>query len=451
MTRWQQWVLATLSLLATGIVLIEGGRGTLDGALDAVRASAPVAHTVTSPLLAGAPADDDAGSSSEDLADDSGDADDTVSDLGASDDTATAEEPAAAEEPATGDDAASEDDATGDDSDVAAPEEEPAKPTKVKHVFVISLAGHGFDAHFGAGSQAPYLSGRLRPQGVLLEQATALAADGLPDRLAQIGGQPPNAQTKAGCPTFAEIPPSATVSKRGEVTADGCVFPNTVTTIGDQLTSRGLLWRAYVEDLDRGPDRRRTCRRPGSNAADDTLRGRVGDSYATRLNPWVYYHSLLDLGDCDANDGSLDRLGDDLAKASATPNLSWIAPNLCNSGSESPCADGSAGGLAAADAFLATWVPKILASPAYKQDGLLIISFAGRVSATADDDLRNGALLISRFAQPGTTAGATYDPYSLLRSIEDLFALRPLARAATASSFAPTALAAAYVEPPSDG
>ncbi len=259
------------------------------------------------------------------------------------------------------------------------------------------------------------------------------------------------------------------------MTADGCVFPNTVTTIGDQLTSRGLSWRAYVEDLDRGPDRRTACRHPASNAADDTLRGRVGDSYATRLNPFVYYHSLLDLGDCDANDGPLERLSDDLAKARTTPNLSWIAPNLCNSGSESPCADGSAGGLPAADAFLATWVPRILASPAYKRDGLLIVSFAGRVAAAtpapaspgattpagsttpaagatpSGDDLRNGALLLSRFAEAGTTAGASYDAYSQLRAIEDLFALRPLARSASASSFAPTVLASAYTEPPSDG
>ncbi|MDO8187478.1 alkaline phosphatase family protein [Conexibacter sp. JD483] len=514
MSRWRQWLLATLSVLATGLVLIEGGGGSFADALDAVRASAPVARTVTSPLLAGGGSSDDAASADDgDALADSSTADEEPSDAGASDDTAGSDG-AATTDDSTAD---SGDDAVGSGGDgPAAPADEPAKPTKVKHVFVISLAGHGYDAAFGAQSQAPYLSGRLRPQGVLLEQATALAADGLPDRLAQIGGQPPNAQTQAGCPTYAEIPPSATVSDSGEVTADGCVFPNTVTTIGDQLTSRGLSWRAYVEDLDRGPDRRTACRHPASNAADDTVSGRPGDSYATRLNPFVYYHSLLDLGDCDANDGPLERLGDDLRGAKTTANLSWIAPNLCNSGSESPCADGSAGGLAAADAFLATWVPRILASPAYKQDGVLIVSFAGRVAATASapaagtttpatgsapapgattptgtsppagattptgtspaagvttpaattpavpgattpaaapsgGDLRNGALVVSRFAQAGTTAGARYDAYSLLRSIEDLFALRPLARAAAASSFAPTALASAYTEPPGDG
>ena len=149
----------------------------------------------------------------------------------------------------------------------------------------------------------------------------------------------------------------------------------------------------------------------------------------------------------------------DLASASATPNLVYIAPNLCNDGTESPCVDGSPGGLAAADAFLASWVPKILASPAYRADGLLVVAFAGDVTppaagAPAPDPaapVTNGALLVSRYAQAGGTNGTAYDPYSLLRSLEDLFALRPLARAATASSFAPTVLAGAYVTPPSDG
>jgi hypothetical protein len=103
-------------------------------------------------------------------------------------------------------------------------------------------------------------------------------------------------------------------------------------------------------------------------------------------------------------------------------------------------------------------VPKILASPAYKADGLLVVAFAGDVtppanpaSPPADAPVREGALLVSRFAQAGSTAASAYDPYALLRSLEDVFALRALARAAPAHSFAPTVLGSAYVTPPSDG
>ena len=337
-------------------------------------------------------------------------------------------------------------------------------PTKIRHVFLIVLAGHGFDATFGAGSPATYLNGTLRPKGTLLSGYRSLGRAGLADALAMIGGQPTNADTRADCSVYREIPPTSAPSRSGEITADGCVFPNTVTTIADQLSASRRSWKAYVEDLDRGPAPspgvapKVSCRHPGSNAADDTLSARPGDGYATRRNPFVYYHSLLDLGDCDANDGALSALEADLRSARDTPNLAYIAPNLCNDGTESPCVDGSPGGLAAADAFLATWVPKILASPAYRSDGLLIVAFAGDVTppadATAPPDpatpTTNGALLIARYAQAGGTNGTAYDPYSLLRSLEDLFALRPLARAATASSFTPTVLAGASVTPPSD-
>ncbi|MDW5596433.1 alkaline phosphatase family protein [Conexibacter stalactiti] len=458
MSRAQLWALGVLSLLATALVLFEGGRGAVEAPL-ALRTAAQSERTITTPLLASAitaeqDTDDDASGDEEPAEDDAAETvesfDDTaVAESAAEEPAATADEEAPAEEETS--DEGTDDAPTDPNADAAAP-----KPTKIRHVFVIALAGHGFDAAFGPQSSAPYLAGRLRPRGVVLEGFRALGAAQLPDHLAQVGGQPPNAQTSADCPSFTEIPLATTPTRTGEIRADGCVFPNTVTTIGDQLTASRRVWRAYVQDLDKGPERRATCRRPASNAADDTLRDRAGDGYATRRNPFVYFHSLLDLGDCDALDGPLERLERDLGKVATTPNYSYVAPNLCNSGSESPCADGSPGGLPAADAFLASWVPKILASPAYRRDGLLIVTFAGRTVAAgapapAAADLRNGALLLSRFAAAGTTAGGDYDPYSLLRSIEDLFALRPLARAATARSFAPTVLGNAYVTPPGDG
>lgn len=342
----------------------------------------------------------------------------------------------------------------GTDATTATPQ-----PTRIKHVFLIVLAGHGFDAAFGTGSAASYLSGTLRPQGTLLSGYRTLGGAGLPDELAMIGGQPPNAATRADCATYAEFPAGTAPSSGGVVAGDGCVYPNTVTTVADQLTASRRTWRAYVGDLDRGPapgaggigSPKTTCRHPQSNAVDPTLRARPGDGYATRLNPFVYYHSLLDLGDCDANDGALDRLERDLRSAGTTPSLSFIAPSLCDAGAEAPCPDGTPGGLPAADAFLARWAPRILASPAYRADGLLIVAFAGDVAPAADAPVREGALLVSRYARPGATVASVYDPYSLLRSLEDLFGLRPLAKAAHTASFAPTALSGASARSASDG
>ena len=141
--------------------------------------------------------------------------------------------------------------------------------------------------------------------------------------------------------------------------------------------------------------------------------------------------------------GPLTTLDGDLEDPKKTPNLAYIAPNLCHDGSESPCTDGGLGGLEAADGFLRTVVPKILDSDAYRDNGLLVITFAG--GPGDDAPTRNGTLLLSRFAQAGGTDDTVFDPYSLLRSTEDLLGIKPLAKAAEAKSFAGTVLASARV------
>ena len=46
-----------------------------------------------------------------------------------------------------------------------------------------------------------------------------------------------------------------------------------------------------------------------------------------------------------------------------------------------------------------------------------------------------GALVLSRYATAGKTIATTYNPYSVLRSIEDLFGYEPLAHAKSAKPF----------------
>src|SRR5262249_9002143 len=101
-----------------------------------------------------------------------------------------------------------------------------------------------------------------------------------------------------------------------------------------------------------------------------------GPQYATRHNPFIYFHSLLDLGGCSSDDVSLDHLDKDLGSLSSTPALTFVAPRACDDASATSCPDGQPAGLAGEDAFLRKWVPKILDSAAYKKDGVLIISFA---------------------------------------------------------------------------
>lgn len=70
-------------------------------------------------------------------------------------------------------------------------------------------------------------------------------------------------------------------------------------------------------------------------------------------------------------------LATDLRSISTRPNLSFIVPNVCNDGHDYPCVNQPSGknALADIDTFLQTWVPKITRSPAFKRDGLLVITF----------------------------------------------------------------------------
>jgi hypothetical protein len=213
-----------------------------------------------------------------------------------------------------------------------------------------------------------------------------LSEGDLASLIALTSGQAPTPQMQSGCPQY----------------RDGCFFPTDTLSLPDQLLAKGLRWRAYVESEGQA------CRSPAADA---------GDEYTTRHNPFVYYRSLTELGECASNDLPIDGLANDLKSATDTPNFAFIQPNLCHGGFEDPCADGSAGGLPAADAFLANLAPQILDSPAYKTDGLLVL-----LTPT-------GALFVSPLLPTGASDQTAADPYSVLHYIEDVFGLDYLAKA----------------------
>jgi phosphatidylinositol-3-phosphatase len=310
------------------------------------------------------------------------------------------------------------------------PEPAPTPPTpeaptpeagQIKHVFIVSLASPGYEATFGATPQMPYLATTLRPQGQLLSGYSLLDAGTLPNGIAAVSGQPPTADTKANCPDY-----------------EKCVYPAEELTLADQLSIAQFSWRAYVEGMvDPTTGAPTNCVYPQPGAPESTAPG----AYSPQANPFVYFHSLLDLGDCASDDVPATELDKDLAKATKTPSYSYIVPSPCNAGVPGQCPanpDGTPAteGAAAADAYLSELVPKILASPAYKKDGLLIVTFnaanppaAG--AAAAAEPLKTGALLVSPFVTAGSTDSFEYTPYSLLKSTEDLFGLEYLGKAAT--------------------
>jgi hypothetical protein len=320
-----------------------------------------------------------------------------------------------------------------------APAQSKPEAGRIKHVFLVSLVGSGYQAAFGTTtSQMPYLNGTLRPKGLLLTNYSVLTEAILPNGIAALGGQPPNKATEAECPEFTAFPSSSSLNKKtGIVSGEGCVYPVEAFTLGDQLEVGGFTWRAYMEGMvDPATGEPADCVYPG---ADEEEAPPIG-GYSSRLNPFTHFHSLLDLGACGTNDLPITELKKDLKSEAKTPNLSYISPDLCSAGVTGQCPEGAPAGAAAADAWLAEVVPEILESPAYKKDGLLIVSFGG-VNPPAPpaegettppppaNPLKTGAVLVSKFITKGSTDAAPYTPYSLLRTNEELFGLGQLAKA----------------------
>jgi hypothetical protein len=315
----------------------------------------------------------------------------------------------------------------------------------IRHVFVINLENESYVDTWAPASPAVYLNKTLRPQGQLLTQYFGIGHASLDNYIAQISGQAPNPETQSDCITFTDFVSTGT-GAYGQALGKGCVYPKSVLTIADQLDAAGKTWKSYQEDIANAPTEPTTCRHPAIGATDTTLIARMDDMYATRHNPFVYFHSVIDEPSCATNVVALNEMSADLESASTTPNLAYITPNLCHDGHDEPCVDGQPGGLKSADAFLSTWVPKILASPAFQADGMLVITFDEAELAGDHGDSsaccgtppspnsekpglngpgggRVGALVISGHTLAGTTNSTPYNHYSLLCSLENVWAL----------------------------
>jgi hypothetical protein len=372
---------------------------------------------------------------------------------------------------------------------------------KIRHVFVIVLENEGFNTTFGTAAQqnpaTQFLAQTLPSQGVLLSQYYGTGHVSLDNYIAMLSGQSSTVQTHVDC-TFYDDFKLTGVTPDGQAIGTGCVYPAQFKTLADQLTAAGLTWRGYMEDMGLNPKREQTtCGQPldpqgkvALNEIDDTQGAETfpgGDQYAARHNPFVYFHSLIDSGECARHVVNFNQLAQDLQHESTTPNFVFITPNLCHDGHDgngavSPCKNGEktdgthfGGGLVGANAFLKATVPLITNSPAFKEDGLLIVTFdegglafdgansritAPGVSCCGQQPGPNigplvangqpltlgfenangsppnffettqgfggdqiGAVLVSPFLKAGTTSNVPYNHYSMLKSVEDIFGL----------------------------
>jgi phosphatidylinositol-3-phosphatase len=376
----------------------------------------------------------------------------------------------------------------------------------IKHVFLIVLENKTFSNTFGTSTQDPYLQKTLVPEGALLTQYYGTGHVSLDNYISMISGQAPTPDTDDDCipglssatglGNFNNVEQTGRAPDGQVVATGGCIYAKDIRTLPNQLEDAGLTWKGYMGDMGNDPTRESaTCGHPTIGIGTDNTNEAeapsaavpLGDAYATRHDPFMYFHSIIDSPSCKTHVVNLNNLPADLKDERTTPNFVFITPNLCDDGHDgngtgaagTTCANGQPGGLTSIDAFLQKWVPQITASPAYKKDGLLVITFDesnyGSETVTVNPATKQetvditftgdtccnqqpgpnlsgvrpstatlvdtpalvenlifsgyggdqiGALLLSPFVKPGSTSNIGYNHYSLLRSLEDIFGIR---------------------------
>jgi phosphatidylinositol-3-phosphatase len=251
-----------------------------------------------------------------------------------------------------------------------------ATPRGYRHVILIVMENRGFDQVAG---HSPFLNALGHRCGVAADYH-AITHPSLPNYLALTSG---STQGLAG----------SDCSPGGGCRSGG---PSIFGQTG---------WRAYAESMTG------TCARANS-----------GD-YAPRHNPAVYYTRVA--AACAADDVPLTRLPAALRSGRLAAYV-FIAPNLCSD--EHDCTVGSG------DAWLARWVPRITASPAYRAGHTaLFITYD-------EDDHREGnriyTVVVAPSVRPGTVSHVPFTHYSMLRTHEQLLGLPALGQARSAASMA---------------
>jgi phosphatidylinositol-3-phosphatase len=337
---------------------------------------------------------------------------------------------------------------------VALPATAAADVPHIKHLFVIVLENENAEETFGANPPSPYLGKTMREDGVFIPNYYGIGHQSLDNYIAMVSGQPPNLSTQADCLFYTDFL-ALTMREDGVAIGQGCVYPQSVQTVANQLENSGHSWRGYMQDMASSvaAGEPATCRHPALGSVDSAQSARAGDQYATRHDPFVYFHSIIDFATCQRNVVDLGQLPGDLASAATTPEYAFISPDLCADGHDATCADGtSPGGFAGIDAFLREWVPRIESSAGFRDDGALLVTFdesesgaeaccneptgpntpnnGGSTSGSGGG--RTGAVLVSPCTKPGTATQTAYNHYSFLRWTEDNFGLAHLAYAGTA-------------------
>jgi hypothetical protein len=270
--------------------------------------------------------------------------------------------------------------------------------TNVQTVFLVIMENVSWSAIKGSAA-APYINNTLLPLAAYCEQyySSPGVASSLPDYLWLEGG------TNFGI-TASPEPANARISNT-----------NHFVTL---LETAGISWKGYFEGIS------------GTNCPLAS-----GGLYAAYHNPFVYFDDVTsDAAFCRSRLRPYTELAADFTNHTVA-HYNFIVPNLCNdmhNANDARCA--SFNRITTGDLWLATAIPRIMQSPAYADNGAILITWDE--STLPPTQVPIGMIVISPLAKGGGYASTNrYTHASALRAMQEIFGVRPfLAGAAAAAS-----------------
>jgi phospholipase C len=187
------------------------------------------------------------------------------------------------------------------------------------------------------------------------------------------------------------------------------------------LEAQHIDWRSYQEDI---------------SGADCPLT-RVKD-YAPKHNPMVFFDDVIDYDPqtmaanplaprCLSHVRPLDELVTDL-QSGTVAGYNFVTPNQCND-MHSTCAPQN-DEIKQGDDWLAHWVPIIQQSAAYRNGGVIFLTWdEADVSPGCLGNCPIGMIVLSPLAKGGGYSNTiAYDHSSTLKTIQEIFQVEPLLR-----------------------
>jgi hypothetical protein len=340
------------------------------------------------------------------------------------------------------------------------------------HIFFIMMENHATNQIIGNTADAPFINKLAQRYAVALNYH-GVTHPSLPNYLAAISGDfqgiyddckagmtitcPPeefvvgagdatdptsSVYTDPKSPLFGKVPPQLTAAQVTSSSSLAHWFNG--QTIVDQLENKGMTWKAYMQSL------------PFAGADVEywpVLGSTTYKLYAQKHNPFMYFSYIRSSASRMANIVTLPQLDYDLAN-NKVPNFVWISPDQCNDmhgvGNGTPlgypqCTAPSSGldhgAIQLGDTFLQQTVTKIMSSPAWTKQSIMVIAWdeddyndyptgcCSSPTGTAGSfgNVLGGALTPAIVIQDASPAhrqsNRPYNHYSLLGTIQQLWNL----------------------------